>query len=150
MKTNNLTIKTQNLNNQYNLILTDFTPNPTYIIEDEDIQEYDSDSPNNQIIFTTTPTIQEIKTCLQTNINYIQTIIPNAGDDTYYDYIPNYITELLYFIGGLYNQNAISRTELAPYLTQILNIELDEFQINPDNLPIGDTLFLQLLNNYTF
>lgn len=150
MKTNTLTIKTQNLNNQYNLILTDFTPNPTYIIEDEDIQEYDSDSPNNQIIFTTIPTIQEIKTCLQTNINHIQTLIPNAGDDTYYDYIPNYITELLYFIGGLYNQNAISRTELAPYLTQILNIELDEFQINPDNLPIGDTLFLQLLNNYTF
>lgn len=145
MKTN-LTIKTQNATNEYNLILTDFTHYPTYILEE--IQDYDSH--NNQIIFTTTPTIQEIQTCLQTNINYIQNLIPNAGDDAYYDDIPNYITELLYFIGGLYNQNAISRTELAPYLTQILNIELDEFQINPDNLPIGDTLFLQLLNNYTF
>lgn len=145
MKTN-LTIKTQNANNEYNLILTDFTHHPTYIREE--IQDYDL--PNNQILFTTTPTIQEIKACLQTNINHIQNLIPNAGDDAYYDYIPDYITELLYFIGGLYNQNAISRTELVPYLTQILNIELDEFQINPDNLPIGDTLFLQLLNNYTF
>lgn len=144
--TNALTIKTQNANNEYNLILTDFTNYPTYILEE--IQDYDS--PNNQIQFTTTPTIQEIQTCLQTNINHIQNLIPNAGDDAYYDYIPDYITELLYFIGGLYNQNAISRTELVPYLTQILNIELDEFQINPDNLPIGDTLFLQLLNNYTF
>lgn len=144
--TNSLTIKTQNANNEYNLILTDFTSYPTYITEE--IQDYDSS--NNQIIFTTTPTIQEIQTCLQTNINHIQNLIPNAGDDAYYDYIPDYITELLYFIGGLYNQNAITRTELAPYLTQILNIELDEFQINPDNLPIGDTLFLQLLNNYTF
>lgn len=147
MKTNNLTIKTENLNNEYNLILTDFTSHPIYITEES---QFD-DSPNNQIIFTTIPPIQEIKTCLQTNINHIQNLIPNAtGDDTYYDYIPDYITELLYFIGGLYNQNAITRTELVPYLTQILNIELDEFQINPDNLPIGDTLFLQLLNNYTF
>ena len=147
MKTNNLTIKTENLNNEYNLILTDFTSHPIYITEES---QFD-DSPNNQIIFTTIPTIQEIKTCLQTNINHIQNLIPNATwDDAYYDYIPDYITELLYFIGGLYNQNAISRTELVPYLTQILNIELDEFQINPDNLPIGDTLFLQLLNNYTF
>lgn len=144
--TNALTIKTQNPNNEYNLILTNFTSYPTYITEE--IQDYDQ--PNNQIQFTTTPTIPEINACLQTNINYIQNLIPNAGDDAYYDYIPDYITELLYFIGGLYNQNAISRTELVPYLTQILNIELDEFQINPDNLPIGDTLFLQLLNNYTF
>ena len=146
METNNLTIKTQNANNEYNLILTDFTHYPTYILDE--IQDYDSH--NNQIIFTTTPTIQEIQTCLQTNINHIQNLIPNAGDDAYYDDIPAYITELLYFMGGLYNQNAISRTELAPYLTQILNIELDEFYLNPDNLPIGDTLFLQLLNNYTF
>lgn len=144
--TNALTIKTQNANNEYNLILTDFTHYPTYIREE--IQDYDS--PNNQILFTTTPTIPEIKACLQTNINHIQNLIPNAGDDAYYDYIPDYITELLYFIGGLYNQNAISRTELVPYLTLILNIELDEFQLNPNNLPIGDTLFLQLLNNYTF
>ena len=136
--TNALTIKTQNANNEYNLILTDLTT----------VISYKTDE-TNEIQFTTTPTIQEIKTCLQTNINHIQNLIPDAGDDDYYDYIPDYITELLYFIGGLYNQNAITRTELAPYLTQILNIELDEFQLNPNNLPIGDTLFLQLLNNYT-
>ena len=147
MKTNNLTIKTYNGINMYNLILTDFNPHPTYIQEES--ENYDENYPNNQIIFTTTPTIQEIQTCLQTNINYIQSLIPTAGDDVYYDDIPAYIRELLYFIGGLYNQNVISRTELVPYLTQILNIE-HEFQINPDNLPIGDTLFLQLLNNYTF
>lgn len=137
MKTNP-TIKTQNANNEYNLILTDLTTVISYKLAE-----------TNEIQFTKLPTLKEIQTCLQTNINHIQNLIPNAGDDAYYDYIPDYITELLYFIGGLYNQNAITRTELTPYLTQILNIELDEFQINPDNLPIGDTLFLQLLNNYT-
>lgn len=134
----NLTIKTQNANNEYNLILTDLTTVISY-----------KKAGTNEIQFTKLPTSGEIQTCLQTNINNIQNLIPNAGDDAYYDYIPDYITELLYFISGLYNQNAITRTELTPYLTQILNIELEEFQLNPNNLPIGDTLFLQLLNTYT-
>lgn len=132
MKTN-LTIHTINANNEYNLVLTAF-PNATYttLTQNQD---------HNAITFTQVPTLTEIQSCLQTNINRIQELIPNAHDDAYYDYIPDYITELLYFIGGLHKHNLLDQEHAIPFIQQIQNIELDEFTL--------DSNLVNLLNNFT-
>lgn len=127
MATNPLTIKTFNDVNVYNIILTDFNPQPTYIQEISKWTEEDEIIPNNQIIFTTIPTTAEIQACLQTNLDRLKYLVLHPWDEGYPAYIPYYITELLYFIGGLYNQTAITKTELGPYLDQIFKIALDEF-----------------------
>lgn len=127
METNPLTIKTFNDVNVYNIILTDFNPQPTYIQEISKWTEEEEIIPNNQIIFTTIPTTAEIQACLQTNLDRLKYLVLHPWDEGYPAYIPYYITELLYFIGGLYNQTAITKTELDPYLTQIFKIALDEF-----------------------
>lgn len=125
MKTN-LTIHTINANNEYNLILT-ANANYTTLTQNQD---------HNAITFNQIPTLTEIQSCLQTNINRIQELIPNATDDAYYDYIPDYITELLYFIGGLHKNNLITEEQAIPFIKQIQNIELNEFTLdsNPINL----------------
>lgn len=130
MKTN-LTIHTINANNEYNLILT-ANANYTTLTQNQD---------HNAITFNQIPTLTEIQSCLQTNINRIQELIPNATDDAYYNYIPDYISELLYFIGGLHKNNLITEEQAIPFIKQIQNIELDEFTL--DSNPIN------ILNNFT-
>ena len=131
--TTNLTINALNANNEYNLDLTAFAK-VTYT------KSPDYGQPN-AITFNQVPTLTEIQNCLQTNINRIQELIPNANDDAYYDYIPDYISELLYFINGLYKNNLLNQEQAIPYIQQIQNIELNEFTL--DSNPIN------LLNNFT-
>ena len=131
--TANFTINTINANNEHNLVLTAFA-NATYT------KSQDPDQPN-AITLNQVPTLTEIQHCLQTNINRIQELIPNANDDAYYDYIPDYIQELLYFIGGLHKNNLLTQEQAIPYIQQIQNIELDEFTLDAN--PIN------LLNNFT-
>lgn len=122
-----LTIKTYNDVNVYNIVLTDFNPQPTYIQEISKWTEEGEIIPNNQIIFATTSTTAEIKTCLETNIKHLEHLVLHAWDDYYPAYIPYYIEELLYFTGGLYNNNLISRMELLPFFIKLFKIARDEF-----------------------
>ena len=126
METNPIIIKTFNDINVYNIVLTDFNPQPTYI---QEVSKWTEEEiiPNNQIIFATPPTTAEIKACLETNIKYLEHLVLHAWDDYYPAYIPYYITELLYFTGGLYNQNLISRMELLPFFIKLFKIARDEF-----------------------
>lgn len=133
MKNTTLTIFTINANNEYNLVLDAFAnANYTTLTQNQE---------HNAITFNQVPTLTEIQHCLRTNINRIQGLIPNANDDAYYDYIPDYITELLYFIGGLHKHNLLTQEHAIPYIQQIQNIELDEFTLDAN--PIN------ILNNFT-
>lgn len=133
MKNTTLTIFTINANNEYNLVLDAFAnANYTTLTQNQE---------HNAITFNQVPTLTEIQHCLRTNINRIQGLIPNANDDAYYDYIPDYITELLYFIGGLHKHNLLDQEHAIPYIQQIQNIELDEFTLDAN--PIN------ILNNFT-
>lgn len=125
--TNALTIKTFNDVNVYNIVLTDFNPQPAYTQEISKWTEEEEIIPNNQIIFATTPTTAEIKACLETNIKYLEHLVLHAWDDYYPAYIPYYIEELLYFTGGLYNHKLITREELLPFYIKLFKIAREEF-----------------------
>lgn len=122
-----LTLNTFNDNNEYNLDLTAFTE-VTYI------KSLDEFNPN-IIIFHQAPTLTEIQNCLQTNVNRIHELANNAiedGDeDAYYDYIPDYVKELLFFIEGLHENHLLTRKEqIISYITQLQNMDLDGLSLD--------------------
>lgn len=87
----------------------------------------------NVITFHQVPTLTEIQNCLQTNVNRIQELsqkaIHNGDDDAYYDYIPDYIKELLFFIEGLHENKLLTREQVIPYIKQLPNMDLDGFSL---------------------
>ena len=125
--TNALTIKTFNDVNIFNIVLTDFNPQPAYIQEISKWTEEEEIIPNNQIIFATTPTTAEIKACLETNIKYLEYLVLHPWEEYDPGYIPYYIEELLYFTGGLYNHKLITREELLPFFIKLFKIAREEF-----------------------
>ena len=122
-----LILNTFNDNNEYNLDLTAFT-GVIYTKAEEDFFQ------PNVITFNQVPTLTEIKSCLQTNVNRIQELaqkaIQNDDEDAYYDYLPDYIKELLYFIEGLHENKLLNREQVIPYITQLQNMDLDGFSLD--------------------
>ena len=59
-----------------------------------------------------------------------QNAIEDGDEDTYYDYIPDYIKELLFFIEGLHENKLLTREHITPYIKQLQNMDLDGLSID--------------------
>lgn len=116
--TTNLTIKTLNPNNEYNLDLQAFLDTGvTYHIGEFE----DDDTPNNIIILTKIPAWEQIYHCLNTNLhNLYQRLADAGGDDDWDDYIPSYLTEITCLLSGLYHNNLITWNQAKEFLIPII------------------------------